>query len=251
MATTQQATAPQSITFSPSDIDQSGDQHSKTPAPKPVPNAAPVTFSPTDIDHEATAKAKALAASPAAQPGAYQQSKGGPVHNAVEEAKNPFTDSVTSILPKSWGGQTGAMMKREDESDSQFFARAVEAGRHVNAEQIEEETKANKKAVLPTLGAAALAGPAMLTAETGAAAPFVASSTPALAITGEATGEMIAGPSLARMGLTLGAQGSKAAIQWIAANPVKAYLLYKTASELGIGPSKLLKLFHVVGSGAE
>lgn len=44
----------------------------------------------------------------------------------------------------------------------------------------------------------------------------------------------------------------KASYDWAKANPVKAYLLYKVADEIGLGPKSLKQLFHLAsGSGAE
>ena len=107
---------------------------------------------------------------PAKRPGAYQQTKGGAIRNAIDEAANPFTESTTSVLGNVLGTKpTGALMKRDDESDSQFMARAREAAKHVTPEQIEQETRANNARVLPTMGAATAAGPAMLAGETGLA----------------------------------------------------------------------------------
>jgi hypothetical protein len=117
------------------------------------------------------ALAKQAGANPATStPGAYQQVKGGPIQNANADAANPFSDSTTSVLGNVLGTKpTGAMMKREGESDSQFMARVVEAGKHVTPEQIEEEQRGNNARTAPTLVGAALSGPAMLTAEMGSA----------------------------------------------------------------------------------
>lgn len=44
----------------------------------------------------------------------------------------------------------------------------------------------------------------------------------------------------------------KSAYDWAAANPLKAYVIYKIADEAGIGPSGLKKVFHLFsGAGAE
>lgn len=130
----------------------------------------------------------------AAQPGAYQQTK--------EQAQAHIVHNVNAdnqILHDENGNWTGQyLMKRDDETHSQFLARAIEAGRHVTPQMIQQEHQKNKRNAPLALGVAAAAGPAILGAETLAAAPFVAASTPALAITGETTGEMIVGPSLAR-----------------------------------------------------
>jgi hypothetical protein len=108
------------------------------------------------------------ASNPAAQPGAYQQTKGGKIRNVNEDAAHPFSDTTTSVL-----GGTGAMMQRPDETFQQFMARAIEAGKHVTQPQIDAENARNKKLALPTLGVAAAAGPAMLLGE-GAAADIAA-----------------------------------------------------------------------------
>jgi hypothetical protein len=123
--------------------------------------------SPHKPDYDALAKQ--AGANPAAStPGAYQQFKGGPIQNANEEAANPFSESTTSPLGNVLGTKpTGAMTKREGESDSQFMARAIEAGKRVTSEQIEEEKRGNNARTVPTLVGAALSGPAMLTAEMG------------------------------------------------------------------------------------
>lgn len=125
--------------------------------------------SPYKPDYDALAK-QAGANPNASTPGAYQQSKGGPIQNANADAAHPYSDSTTSVLGNVLGTKpTGAMMKREGESDSQFMARAVEAGKHVTPEEIEEEKRGNNARTMPTLVGAALSGPAMLTAEMGSA----------------------------------------------------------------------------------
>ena len=43
----------------------------------------------------------------------------------------------------------------------------------------------------------------------------------------------------------------KSAYDWARANPVKAYLLYKVADEIGLGPSSLKKLFHLAAAPEE
>ena len=143
-------------------------------ANRTLPAAPNVTFSTLDIDKEATQKNEAQAASAAAQPGAYQQTKQGtgklstaPIRNVNDEAANPFSDTTTSVL-----GGTGALMKREDETDPQFMARAREAGRNVTAAQIDAETASNKRLAAPTAGIALAAGPAMLGAESAAGAAW-------------------------------------------------------------------------------
>lgn len=125
----------------------------------------------------------------------------------------------------------------------QCLARAIEAGKHVTPQMIQQEHQKNKRNAPLALGAAAAAGPAMLGAETLAAFPFVATSTPALAITGEATGEMVVGPSLARQALGT-------AVQLAAAHPKAAkavglgavWVAAKVADELGVPLPKILKL---------
>ena len=125
--------------------------------------------SPHKPDYDALAK-QAGATPAVSTPGAYQQFKGGPIQNANADAANPFSDSTTSVLGDVLGTKpTGAMMKREGESDSQFMARAIDAGKHVTPEQIEQEERGNNARAVPTLVGAALSGPAMLTAEMGSA----------------------------------------------------------------------------------
>lgn len=41
----------------------------------------------------------------------------------------------------------------------------------------------------------------------------------------------------------------KSAYDWANANPVKAYLLFRVANEIGLAPSGLKKIFHVVSGG--
>lgn len=43
----------------------------------------------------------------------------------------------------------------------------------------------------------------------------------------------------------------KSAYDWANANPVKAYLLYKVADEIGLGPKGLKQIFHLASGGAE
>jgi hypothetical protein len=113
-----------------------------------------------DAKHSARQPAKV---NPAQRSGNYQQTPGGAIRNANDEAAKPFSDSTTSVIPSVGGTQaTGALMKRQDETDSQFMHRAIEAGKHVTPEQIEQEQRANNARVLPTVGAAVAAGPAML-----------------------------------------------------------------------------------------
>jgi hypothetical protein len=125
--------------------------------------------SPHRPDYDALAK-QAGATPAVSTPGAYQQFKGGPIQNANDEAANPFSESTTSSVGNVLNTKpTGAMMKREGESDSQFMARAVEAGKHVTPDQIEKEVRGNNARTIPTLVGAALSGPAMLTTEMGSA----------------------------------------------------------------------------------
>jgi hypothetical protein len=186
-----------------------------TPGPANTPPDQPVKLD--------FSKAQVLPGKEATQPGAYQQSPGGPIENANADAAHPFSDSTTSVLGDVLGTKpTGAMMKRDTESDSQFMARVKEAAKTVTPEQIEQESRGNAARTLPTLAAAATAGPAMLAGEAG-----LAEGVPAAA--------------------KVGVEAAKATTKWIAANPIKAYLLIQSAHELGIGPEKLLKLFHLVG----
>jgi hypothetical protein len=43
----------------------------------------------------------------------------------------------------------------------------------------------------------------------------------------------------------------KSAYDWAHANPLKAYLLYRVADEIGLGPSGLKKLFHLAAGPPE
>lgn len=114
-----------------------------------------------------------VATNPAiARPGAYQQTKDGPIQNANDEAKAPFTDSTTSILPDMLNTKpTGALMKRDGESDNQFLARVKEAAKHVTPDMIETEQRSNNARTIPTLAAAygtgATAGAAPAALEAG------------------------------------------------------------------------------------
>jgi len=151
----------------------------------------------------------------------------------------------------NWNGKY--LSKREGESDSQFLARAIEAGKHVTPQMLEQENAHNKRMAPLALAAASAAGPAMLAGEAGAAAPFVASQTPALAITGEATGEMIAGPSAARMAATLGAKGIDALKAAGAAHPfIKSLVINGLASAgTGLGGFGLARLLGWIGKRPE
>jgi hypothetical protein len=221
----------QTITFSPSQIDQPGQQPAATTA---APTGQSITFSPQDMKPAI----QPPTATSSSAPGAYQQSPGGPIHNANDDAAHPFTDSVTSILaPGFTGGQTGALMKRDDESDPQFFARAIEAGKHVNLDQLEAEHSANKKAAPYTLAAAGASG----VAQVGSALPLTAAA--------ETAG---AGLSMARAGGIIGAHLSGKALDWVAANPVKAYVFYQTVGTAGAAAvKKVLQVFNIMGEGSE
>jgi len=136
--------------------------------PAPAPNPAGIDLS-----------AGLQPIDPAQRPGTYQQTKGGQIHNANDEAADPFTDGTTSVLGNVMGTKpTGALMKREDETDAQFIRRAVEAGQHVTPEQIETEKRSNNARVLPTLAAAPVMGAAQPAAAVGAGA--AADSIPAV-----------------------------------------------------------------------
>lgn len=166
----------------------------------------------------------------ARKPGAYQQFKGGPVQNANEDAAHPFSDSTTSVLGNVLGTKpTGAMMKREGESDSQFVSRAVEAGKHVTPDQIEQEQKGNNARAIPTLVAAAASGPALLSTEIGASAGYDA----AVEQIGKVPGML------------------KSGYDWAKANPFKAYVLYNLANEAGIGPKGIMKMIHLISGVGE
>lgn len=180
----------------------------------------------------------------AAKPGAYQQRAGAPIQNA---------NADNQILHDEKGNWTGQyLMKRDDETDSQFIARAIEAGKHVTPQMLQQEHEHNKKNAPLTLATAAVAGPAMLGAEALGAAPFVASSTPALAVTGEATGEMIVGPSLARQALTKAAQLAAAHPKAAKALGLGAvWVAAKVADQLGVPLPKVLKLLVEGGPPVE
>jgi hypothetical protein len=64
---------------------------------------------------------------------------------------------------------TGALMKRSGESDSQFLARAVAAGKQVTPEQVETESRSNAALTVPT-AVAAFGAPAVLSEAVGGAA---------------------------------------------------------------------------------
>lgn len=59
------------------------------------------------------------------------------------------------------------------------------------------------------------------------------------------------GPSMVGEAVNAAKMGASAAGKWMSANPVKTFLLMKTADEFGIGPQKLLKMLHIMGSGVE
>ena len=184
----------------------------------------------------------------AAQPGAYQQSpeqaKAKIIHNVNEDAANPFSDTTTSVI-----GSTGAIMKRPDETDSQFMARAIQGGRNVTPAQIDAETASNKKLAAPTAGIALAAGPAMLGAESGVGAAWdYAAEKLGLSV----SEELGLKEWVQQMGLKVPtlldktAGAAKVALRWMSANPIKTYFIYKTARELGLPLGKLL---HLASSG--
>ena len=184
----------------------------------------------------------------AAQPGAYQQTKeqaqAHVVHNVNEDAAKPFSDATTSLI-----GSTGALMKRPDETDSQFMARAIQAGRNVTQSQIDAENLSNKRLAAPTLGAAAAAGPAMLSLEAAAGSVF---DFAAEKLGMSAAEDMGLKEWVEQMGqkmptvLDKATGAAKVALRWMSANPIKTYLIYKTARELGLPLGKLL---HLASSG--
>ena len=184
----------------------------------------------------------------AAQPGAYQQSKEQAqahiVHNVNEDAAHPFADATTSVI-----GSTGAMMKREDETDPQFMARAREAGRNVTQSQIDAENASNKRLAAPTAAIATAAGPAMLSLEAAAGSVF---DYAAEKLGMSAAEDMGLREWVEQMGqkmptvLDKATGAAKTALRWMNANPIKTYLIYKTARELGLPLGKLL---HLASSG--
>lgn len=222
-------------------------------------SAAPATSSETSSDpmlDAFTARKQSVDAgvsSAAAKTGAYQQTKGGAVRNAQDDLKHPFSESTTSILPQSLGGQTGAMMQRPDETYPQFMARAVETGKHVTQEQVNTETAQNKKAVLPTLVAAGAIGTGGAAAITYGAAAFD-TALGALGLGEDAAADMGLREWVEQMGQKMPtamdhlAGGAKAALQWMKANPVKTYFIYRAIGEGAHGAGKLLHLF---AAGAE
>lgn len=227
----------QTITFSPTDIAgqaQTPDQQNNPAVPKPAPlpakpvpvqGAAPVTFNPGDINSDATDQNKTAAASPAAQPGAYQTQKGGPIHNTNEDAhvfdswtkENADKTGALGAAGKVMKGE-GYLMQRPDESYQQFMARAIEAGKHVTQEQMDAETSISKKGAPVALGVAAAAGPTMLALEGGAA---------------EALTQIGSVPGLL-----------KGAWDWAVANPVKAYIAYQVIKDLV--PKNAAKVLHLI-----
>ena len=209
-----------------------------------LPVSPNVTFSTLDIDKVATQKNQAQAASAAEKRGAYQQSKEQAqahiVHNVNEEAANPFSDATTSVL-----GSTGALMKREDETDLQFMARAREAGRNVSQTQIDAETASTKRLAAPTAGIAAAAGPAMLSLESAAGSVFDYAAEKLGLSAGEDMGlrewvEQMGQKMPTVLDKATGA--AKTAIQWIWENPLRAYVISQIARELGVPLGKLLHL---------
>ena len=182
----------------------------------------------------------------AAKPGAYQQTKGGAIRNVNEDAANPFSDTTTSVI-----GKTGALMKRPDETDSQFMARAIQAGRNVTQGQTKAEAASDKKLAVPTLGIAAAAGPIMLSLESAAGSVF---DYAAEKLGLSAAEDMGLQEWVEQMGqkmptvLDKATGAAKIAIQWMGKNPVKTYFIYKTAKELGLPLGKVL---HLASSAEE
>lgn len=189
----------------------------------------------------------------ASRPGAYQQTKGGAIRNAQDDLLHPFSDSTTSVLPAALGGQTGALMQRPDETYPQFMARAIEAGKHVTQSQVSQETAQNKKAVLPTLVSAGAMGVGGAAAVTYGAAAFD-TALGALGLGGDAAADMGLSEWVEQMGMKMPTAldnlsgAARAALKWVAANPVKSYFVYRAVGEGAHGVSKLLHLF---ASGAE
>lgn len=189
----------------------------------------------------------------AATPGAYQQTPGGMIRNSGDDLKHPFTESITSVLPQSLGGQTGALTQRDDESYQQFMARAIEAGKHVTSGQVEQEAAQNKKGVVPTLVAAGAMGAGGAAAISYGAAAFD-TALGALGLGEKAAADMGLREWVSQMGMKMPSAlenlggAAKAAARWISANPVKSYFLYRTVGE---GAHGVGKLFHLLASGAE
>lgn len=59
------------------------------------------------------------------------------------------------------------------------------------------------------------------------------------------------GPSAVGKAVDAARFTASSAGKWMSANPMKTYLLMQAANELGLGPHKLMKLLHIVGSSAE
>lgn len=184
----------------------------------------------------------------AAKPGAYQQTKEQAqahiVHNVYEDAANPFSDRTASVI-----GSTGALMKRPDETDLQFMARARQAGRSVTQAQIDAENASNRRLAAPTAGISVAAGPVMLSLESAAGSVF---DYAAEKIGMSAAEDMGLREWVEQMGqrmptvLDKAAGAAKTALQWMKANPIKTYFIYKTARELGLPLGRLL---HLASSG--
>lgn len=111
------------------------------------------------------------------------------------------------------------LVQKQGESYPDFMKRAVEYGKTVTAEQIQDEAKQPKKA------ASALArGP-----EYGALGAGV--------LAGSAEAVSALGTGLKTL-LPVGVAGAKALAQWVEKNPMKAYMLYQLAKEVVPGVKK-------------
>ena len=184
----------------------------------------------------------------AAVPGAYQQTKEQAqahiVHNINEDVANPFSDTTTSVI-----GSTGALMKREDETDLQFMARAREAGRNVTQAQIDAERASNKRLVAPTAAIATAAGTAKLGAESAAGAAWNYAAEKLGLTVGEDLGlkEWVQQMGLKMPTVLDKATGAaKVAVKWMWDHPLQTYVMSQIARELGVPLGKLL---HLASSG--
>lgn len=139
------------------------------------------------FDQLAKGEGKMPESNPAAQEGAYQQAKGGPIRNVNTDG---FTDTTTSML-----GKTGAIMKRPEESDSQLLARTKNAASQVTPQQIGNEQSEAGRLAGPTAGAAYLGGAtAGMAPEAGAA---------------------LSGKGVEALKSLAGTDGGKEALKWI------------------------------------
>lgn len=140
-------------------------------------------------------------------------------------------------------------MKREDETDPQFMARAREAGRSVTQAQIDAENPSNKRLAAPTAAIATAAGPAMLGAESAAGAAWNYAAEKLGLTVGEDLGLK---EWVQQMGLKMptvfdtATGAAKVAVKWMWDHPLQTYVMSQIAKELGVPLGKLL---HLASSG--